>query len=112
MKALSRRDFGRLAIAGAATTALADIPGYARAETRLRYIWWGNPDRDKRTNAAVDLYHKKYPDIHLISGQALTAQNQTARAIDEYETYLEEYPDSPQAAQVRQTMAQLQAKVQ
>jgi len=56
--------------------------------------------------------HKKYPDIHLISGQALTAQNQTARAIDEYETYLEEYPDSPQAAQVRQTMAQLQAKVQ
>jgi multiple sugar transport system substrate-binding protein len=63
MKALSRRDFGRLAIAGAAAAAVADIPGYARAETRLRYIWWGNPDRDKRTNAAVDLYHKKYPDI-------------------------------------------------
>lgn len=63
MKALSRRDFGRLIAAGAAVGALASRTGRAFAETRLRYIWWGNPDRDKRTNAAVDLYHKKNPDI-------------------------------------------------
>ncbi|MBN9066734.1 MAG: extracellular solute-binding protein, partial [Rhizobiales bacterium] len=63
MKALSRRDFGRLIAAGAAVGALAGRTGRAFAETRLRYIWWGNPDRDKRTNAAVDLYHKKNPDI-------------------------------------------------
>ena len=30
---------------------------------RLRYIWWGNPDRDKRTIAAIDLYKTKHPDI-------------------------------------------------
>jgi tetratricopeptide (TPR) repeat protein len=56
--------------------------------------------------------HKKYPEVHLIAGQGLAAQDQAKLAIVEYEIYLKEYPDSPRAAQVRQTMAQLQAKVQ
>ena len=30
---------------------------------RLRWFWWGNPDRNKRTYAVVDLYDEKHPDI-------------------------------------------------
>ncbi|WP_327698456.1 ABC transporter substrate-binding protein [Streptomyces sp. NBC_00459] len=29
----------------------------------LRYTWWGNPDRAARTQAAVDLFEKRYPDV-------------------------------------------------
>jgi hypothetical protein len=42
----------------------------------------------------------------------MPSENQPKLAIDEYELYLKEYPDSPRTAQVRQSMAQLQAKVQ
>ena len=31
----------------------------AQAGTRLRCFWWGNPDRDKRTKAALDAYKAK-----------------------------------------------------
>ena len=32
--------------------------GVGHAASSLRLIWWGNPVRDKRTNAVVDLYKK------------------------------------------------------
>ena len=53
---ISRRQFGQLLGAGAALGAMAGLPSLASAATRLRLIWWGNPDRDKRTNEVVDLY--------------------------------------------------------
>ncbi len=56
---ISRREFNRLMGAGVAAGTFASFPGRSFAETRLRYIWWGNPDRDKRTRAMVDLYQKK-----------------------------------------------------
>jgi multiple sugar transport system substrate-binding protein len=59
----TRREFGRLAAASASFAALGGLTGPAAAETRLRLIWWGNPDRDKRTNEVVDLYQKKNPDV-------------------------------------------------
>jgi regulator of sirC expression with transglutaminase-like and TPR domain len=49
-------------------------------------------------------------DIHLIAGEALLHQNHSTEAIQEYELYLKEYPDSPNAAKVRTAMAQIQAK--
>ena len=60
---ISRREFGRLSVAGMSLAALGGLTRPASAETTLRYIWWGNPDRDKRTNAAIDLYNKKNPDV-------------------------------------------------
>lgn len=42
----------------------------ALAETRLRLFWWGNPERDKRTFAAVDLYKQKRPDL-AVAAEAL-----------------------------------------
>ena len=60
---LSRRDFNRLAAAGVAAGALGGLTSRALAETRLRLIWWGNPDRDKRTNAVVDLYKQANAEV-------------------------------------------------
>ncbi len=62
---ISRRDFGRLTAAGAAVGAFGGLIGPASAETRLRLIWWGNPDRDKRTLQVVDLYKQKNPDVDI-----------------------------------------------
>ena len=43
---------------GASLAVLASTTPFAFADSRLRLIWWGNPDRDKRTNAVVDLYQQ------------------------------------------------------
>lgn len=59
---------------------------------------------------ALAVPHQHLADLHLIAGEALLRQNQNAEAVKEYEAYLKEDPDSPNAAQVRQAMAQIQAK--
>jgi multiple sugar transport system substrate-binding protein len=56
---ITRRAFGGLMASGASLALLAATSRFALADTRLRYIWWGNPDRDKRTRAMVDLYQQK-----------------------------------------------------
>lgn len=54
----------RALVAGSAVAAIAaalgvDRHAYAQAGTRFRAFWWGNPDRDKRTRAALDAYKAK-----------------------------------------------------
>lgn len=56
--------------------------------------------------------HKQYVDSHLVAAQALAKLGKSSDALEEYNTYLKEFPDSPKAAQVRQSMSQLQAKAQ
>ena len=57
MSSISRR---RLMAAGFALGASAFAPSLAFAEAaRLRLYWWGNPERDKRTKAAVEAYLKR-----------------------------------------------------
>ena len=56
MHNLTRRGFGRLAGGAAAAALLAATGTTAQAAASMRLIWWGNPERDKRTNAVVDLY--------------------------------------------------------
>jgi multiple sugar transport system substrate-binding protein len=60
---ISRRDFNRLLGAGVAFGALGGLAIPASAETRLRLIWWGNPDRDRRTNEVIDLYTKQNAEV-------------------------------------------------
>lgn len=56
MGPITRRRF--IAVAGAAT-ALSLSPALSQAQAaRLRCFWWGNPDRDKRTKAALDAFTK------------------------------------------------------
>ena len=45
---------GALALAAALLASTGTVE--AAEEVRLRLTWWGNPDRDKRTFAAIDAY--------------------------------------------------------
>ena len=58
-KRITRRAFGGLMASGASLAVLASTGNFAMAEERIRLIWWGNPERDKRTLAVVDLYQKE-----------------------------------------------------
>ncbi len=58
MNHISRRAFGGLLASGASLAVLASTTPFALADSRIRLIWWGNPERDKRTNAVIDLYTK------------------------------------------------------
>ena len=55
--------------------------------------------------------HAHLADVHLISAEALLHMNKNADALKEYEVYLKENPDSPNAAAVRTEMAQIQASL-
>ena len=64
MSRLTRRQFtGRVAGTALASVALGTLGRSVRAETTVRWFWWGNPERNKRTYAVVDLYDQKHPDI-------------------------------------------------
>jgi multiple sugar transport system substrate-binding protein len=64
MLSLTRRRLGQLlGGAAAASVAFGALGRTARAQTRLRLFWWGNPDRDRRTFEVVDLYQQKHPDV-------------------------------------------------
>lgn len=63
MSRLTRRGFGTLAGGAFGAAALAAGGRRALAETRLRFYWWGNPERNKRTYEVVDLYKTKQPEI-------------------------------------------------
>jgi multiple sugar transport system substrate-binding protein len=52
----SRRQFGGLLGGMAAASAFASTGAFAQAGATVRMIWWGNPDRDRRTNEVLDLY--------------------------------------------------------
>jgi multiple sugar transport system substrate-binding protein len=60
---ITRRQFNRLLGAGAAAGTLAATIPTALAEERVRLIWWGNPERDKRTYSVVELYQEKNPEV-------------------------------------------------
>ena len=56
---ISRREFGGLVAGTAAASTLASVGAFAAGRQSVRLIWWGNPDRDRRTNEVIDLYTKK-----------------------------------------------------
>lgn len=58
-KRYSRREFGGLVAGATAASTLASVGAFAAAGQSVRLIWWGNPDRDRRTNEVIDLYHQK-----------------------------------------------------
>ncbi len=60
---ITRRHFNRLLGAGAAAGTLASTIPTALAQERVRLIWWGNPERDKRTYEVAELYQEKNPDV-------------------------------------------------
>lgn len=71
MSRLNRRTFlaGTAGLAGA--TALSSVTGaFGQDQARIRHFWWGNPERDKRTFAVIDIFNGKHPEI-LVEGETL-----------------------------------------
>ncbi|HZY67519.1 MAG TPA: extracellular solute-binding protein [Devosia sp.] len=54
---------GALAVASALSPALGQ-------DRRVRHFWWGNPERDKRTFAVIELFNGKNPGI-VVEGETL-----------------------------------------
>jgi multiple sugar transport system substrate-binding protein len=47
----------------AATTIGATSVRQVRAQTNLRFAWWGSDERHQRTYEALDLFQELHPDI-------------------------------------------------
>ena len=70
---LNRRRFLTRTGAAAGTLAFASTFGtrvFAQDAARIRHFWWGNPERDKRTFAVIDIFNSKHPDI-VVEGETL-----------------------------------------
>lgn len=52
---MNRRQFGGMMGSAAALSTLASVGAFAQGGA-VRLIWWGNPERDKRTLAVVDAF--------------------------------------------------------
>ncbi len=64
-----------------ALSACGSSGGDSGAQT-IRFVWWGNQDRADATKAAVALFEKKYPSIHVeteFSGYAAYVQKLTTQ---------------------------------
>jgi len=69
MKSFSRRRFLVTSAASAGALAGASafgLPAFAQDRSRIRHFWWGNPDRDKRTFQAIDIFNNAHPDIEVV----------------------------------------------
>ena len=72
MSRLSRRSF----LSGTATAAgsLAMVSAFGSSafaqDRRIRHFWWGNPERDKRTFAVIDIFNGKNAGI-VVEGETL-----------------------------------------
>lgn len=67
----NRRRFlqGTAGAAGALAFAGGLGPAFAQ-DRRVRHFWWGNPERDKRTFAAIDIFNTAHPGI-VVEGETL-----------------------------------------
>ena len=68
----------------------------------------GNPDLAVRAcKRAHESPHEGYALCHFVAGQALERQHDSSAAKIEYETYLRESPEGPEAPQVKKALARL-----
>jgi multiple sugar transport system substrate-binding protein len=72
MSRLNRRTF--MIRGGAAASSVAMLsalgPSAFGQDKQIRHFWWGNPERDKRTFAVIDLYNQNNPGV-VVSGETL-----------------------------------------
>jgi len=53
--------------------------------------------------------HEQYAEVHIMAGKALSMQNHPEAAIAQFQLFLKEKPDSPEADSVRKALAELMA---
>jgi Tfp pilus assembly protein PilF len=61
-------------------------------------------------NRVHSIPHEHFADVNLIAAEIYQKANRNAEAIVESELYLQEYPDSPRAPQVREAVAQIKSR--
>ena len=70
---LNRRRFLGTTAGATGSLVLASALGsraFAQDASRIRHFWWGNPERDKRTFAVIDIFNSKHPGI-VVEGETL-----------------------------------------
>lgn len=72
MSRLNRRRFLTGTATAAGSLAMASAMGGSAfaQDRRIRHFWWGNPERDKRTFAVIDIFNKKNAGI-VVEGETL-----------------------------------------
>ncbi len=92
---------------------LATNPSMADAMALLATVEFANKEFDKgladvqRTHALAN--HRQYAEIHAMAGKVLRMQNKNGAAAMEFQLFLMEKPDSPEAGNVRKALEQLMA---
>jgi multiple sugar transport system substrate-binding protein len=72
MSKFSRRRFlGTTAGAAGSVAVMSALssPAFAQ-DARIRHMWWGNPERDRRTFEVIDIFNAKNPGI-VVEGETL-----------------------------------------
>jgi multiple sugar transport system substrate-binding protein len=64
MQSIGRRYLSKTLLAGAATAALPGAVAHA-APAAIRWVWWGNPARDRRTAEVIKLFEARHADIRV-----------------------------------------------
>ena len=109
------RDHNYQAAGDLARKSLAVDPNNAFAWTvaAISDFQTGNPDLAIRAcKRAHESPHDGYALCHYVAGQAYERQHDSAAAKLEYETYLQETPNGPEAPQVKKSLARLSAQPQ
>ncbi len=73
MTKFTRRQFAQGLAAAAALPMLLGAHGAAAAK-RMRFFWWGNPERDRRTNEIIKLFMSRNSGV-TIDGETLAFQD-------------------------------------
>ncbi len=66
----NRRRFLQGTAGAAGALAFGGIAPALAQDRRVRHFWWGNPERDKRTFAVIDIFNGKNPGI-VVEGETL-----------------------------------------
>jgi tetratricopeptide (TPR) repeat protein len=95
------------------TKAVAFNPSLPAAVALLTTTEFANKEYDKaladveRTHALRN--HEEYAEVHVMAGRVLRMQNHPDAAIAQFQLFLNEKPESPEAESVRQSIAALRA---
>jgi multiple sugar transport system substrate-binding protein len=69
MSFYNRRRFLTTTAGAAGSLAVASVlgtPVFGQDKARIRHYWWGNPERDKRTFAVIDIFNGKNSNIEVV----------------------------------------------
>jgi len=107
---LRDRDYQRAGDLARKSLAVDPANAFAWTIAAIADLQSGNPDLAVRAcRKAHEAPHDGYALCHFVAGQALERLHDPAAAKLEYETYLKETPDGPEAPKVKQALARLVA---